>query len=78
MLNEELDALKIPKNLRTPIERLLRSLEEANTQEEVAKEAEIEIEFVRGLESDRRIRPADIEALYIFFDDAVQARLQAF
>jgi len=76
MLNEQLDALKIPKNLRTPIERLLRSLEEANTPEEVAAEAEIQLEFVRGLESDRRIRKPDIEALYIFFDDAVQARLE--
>lgn len=77
MLSEQLDALKIPKNLRTPIERLFRSLEEANTEEEVKNEADIQIDFVKGLESDRRIRKPDIEALYILFDDAVQARLQS-
>ena len=77
MLDERLESLKIPKNLRTPVERLLRSLDDASSKAEVDEEAEIQISFIKALESDKRLRPADIEALYIFFDDAVQARLQA-
>jgi hypothetical protein len=32
----------------------------------------MEIAFITGLEATRRLRPSDIEALYIIFDDAVQ------
>jgi hypothetical protein len=77
MHEETLDALKIPKNLRTPIERLLRALEDASSEEEIASEAQIQLEFVQGLETDKRVPKASIEKLYIFFDDAVEARKQA-
>jgi hypothetical protein len=76
MIDEQLDALKIAKDLRTPIKRLLRSLEDATSKEEVAQEAQIQIDFVHSLQASKRLRGPDVEALYILFDDAVQARLQ--
>lgn len=73
-----LDQIKLHKNIRTPIDRLLRSLEAANTREEVESEGEMQINFIHDLESDKRVRKGDIETLYIIFDDAVQARLESF
>jgi hypothetical protein len=73
----KLDQIKLHKQIRTPIDRLLRSLEGANTREEVESEAEVQISFIHDLESDKRVRKGDIETLYIIFDDAVQARLES-
>lgn len=75
---DKLDQIKLHKNIRTPIDRLLRSLEAANTREEVESEGELQISFIHDLESDKRVRKGDIETLYIIFDDAVQARLEEF
>ncbi|MFR0675704.1 hypothetical protein ACLUUI_18165 [Enterobacterales bacterium AW_CKDN230030176-1A_HGKHYDSX7] len=74
-LIEQLDALRIAKDLRTPIERLMRALDEAVNEEEVAREAQMQIEFVQAMEAARKLRGPQVEALYILFDDAVQARL---
>jgi len=76
-LIEQLDALRIAKDLRTPIERLMRALDEAVDEEEVAREAQMQIEFVQAMEAVRKLRGPQVEALYILFDDAVQARLGA-
>lgn len=76
-LIEQLDALRIAKDLRTPIERLMRALDEAVDEEEVAREAQMQIEFVQAMEVARKLRGPQVEALYILFDDAVQARLGA-
>jgi hypothetical protein len=76
-LIEQLDALRIAKDLRTPIERLMRALDEAVDEEEVAREAQMQIEFVQAMEAARKLRGPQVEALYILFDDAVQARLGA-
>jgi hypothetical protein len=76
-LIEQLDALRIAKDLRTPIERLMRALDEAVDEEEVAREAQMQIEFVQAMEVARKLRGPQVEALYILFDDAVQARLRA-
>ncbi|WP_434773277.1 hypothetical protein [Pseudomonas entomophila] len=76
-LIEQLDALRISKDLRTPIERLMRALDEAVDEEEVVREAQMQIEFVQAMEVARKLRGAQVEALYILFDDAVQARLEA-
>lgn len=76
-LIEQLDALRIAKDLRTPIERLMRALDEAVDEEEVALEAQMQIEFVQAMEAARKLRGPQVEALYILFDDAVQARLGA-
>ncbi|EGH34221.1 hypothetical protein PSYJA_36939, partial [Pseudomonas syringae pv. japonica str. M301072] len=48
-----------------------------STGADVEAEAALQIEYIHGLETSRKLRPADAEALYIIFDDAVQARLQA-
>lgn len=77
-LTEQLDAIRIPKDLRTPIERLMRALDEAADKEEVAKEAQIQIDFVRAMEASKKLRGPQVEALYILFDDAMQARLESF
>jgi hypothetical protein len=74
----KLDQIKLHKQIRTPLDRLLRSLEAANTREEVESEGEVQISFIHDLESDKRVRKGDIETLYIIFDDAVQARLEEF
>ncbi|WP_312932036.1 hypothetical protein [Pseudomonas sp.] len=76
-LTEQLDTLRIPKDLRTPIERLMRALDDAADADEVAAEAQIQIEFVQAMEAAKKIRGPQVEALYILFDDAVQARLDA-
>ncbi|WP_438280935.1 hypothetical protein [Pseudomonas alabamensis] len=76
-LIEQLDALRIAKDLRTPIERLMRALDEAVDEEEVAREAQMQIEFVQAMEAARKLRGPQVEALYILFDDAVQTRLEA-
>jgi len=76
-LIEQLDALRIAKDLRTPIERLMRALDEAVDEEEVAREAQMQIEFVQAMEAARKLRGPQVEALYILFDNAVQARLGA-
>jgi hypothetical protein len=57
---------------------LLRSLDAASTREDVVAEGELQIAFILGLETAKRLRPADVEALYMIFDDAVQARLESF
>ncbi|MFS0827773.1 hypothetical protein [Pseudomonas phoenicis] len=75
-LNEQLDTLRIAKDLRTPIERLMRALDDANDADEIAQEAQIQIEFVHAMEVAKKIREPQVEALYILFDDAVQARLE--
>lgn len=75
-LNEQLDTLRIAKDLRTPIERLMRALDDANDADEIAQEAQIQIEFVQAMEATKKIRGPQVEALYILFDDAVQARLE--
>lgn len=75
-LNEQLDTLRIAKDLRTPIERLMRALDDANDADEIAQEAQIQIEFVQAMEAAKKIRGPQVEALYILFDDAVQARLE--
>ncbi|WP_426153680.1 hypothetical protein [Pseudomonas sp. DC3000-4b1] len=53
----------------------MRALEEAADEAEVAKEAQIQIEFVQAMEASKKVRGPQVEALYILFDDAVQARL---
>jgi len=42
----------------------------------VEAERVIQIELIGGLESAKRLRASDIEALYIIFDDAVEAKLK--
>ncbi|MDZ5601862.1 hypothetical protein SJI00_03600 [Pseudomonas sp. RP23018S] len=76
-LTEQLDTLRIAKDLRLPIERLMRALDDAADANEVAQEAQIQIEFVQAMEAAKKIRGPQVEALYILFDDAVQARLKA-
>lgn len=77
MPQERLDLLKLPKAIRGPIDKLVRSLDAASTREDLESEAALQISFIHELEKTRRLRAADAEALYIIFDDAVQARLQA-
>lgn len=78
MPQERLDLLRLPKPIRGPIDKLLRSLDAASTREDVESEGELQIAFILGLETAKRLRPSDVEALYMIFDDAVQARLEAF
>ena len=55
----------------------MRALDEAVDEKEVAREAQIQIEFVQAMEVARKLRGPQVEALYILFDDAVQARRRA-
>ncbi len=76
MPQQRLDLLKLPKPVRDPIQKLVRSLEAASTREAIESEGAMALSFIGELEAARKLRPADIEALYMIFDDAVQARLQ--
>jgi hypothetical protein len=76
MLQEQLDQLKLPKPVRNQIDDLVRALNAASTREDVEREGEMQIALIGALESARKLKPADVETLYIIFDDAVQVRLQ--
>lgn len=76
MLQERLDLLKLPKPVRNQIDDLVRALNAASTREDVEREGEMQIALIGALESSRKLKPADVETLYIIFDDAVQVRLQ--
>ncbi|MGI4836020.1 MAG: hypothetical protein ACRYF9_00200 [Janthinobacterium lividum] len=76
MPQERLDLLKLPKPVRGPINDLVRALNAASTREDIEREGTLEIALILGLETSKRLKPADIEALYMIFDDAVQERLQ--
>ncbi|WP_191489733.1 hypothetical protein [Pseudomonas sp. FEN] len=75
MPQERLDLLRLPKPIRDPISDLVRAFNAASTIADVEAERAMQIEWIGGLESAKRLRPADIEALYIIFDDAVEAKL---
>ncbi len=77
MPQERLDLLKLPKPVRGPINDLVRALNAASTRTDVEREGALEIALILGLETAKRLKPADIEALYMIFDDAVQERLQS-
>ncbi|AHG40372.1 hypothetical protein N018_08935 [Pseudomonas syringae CC1557] len=76
-MQERIDQLRLAKALQGDISDLVRALDAASTRADVEAEAALQIEFIHGLEKTRKLRAADAEALYIIFDDAVQARLQA-
>jgi hypothetical protein len=76
MLQEQLDLLKLPKPVRNQIDDLVRALNAASTRADVEREGEMQIALIGSLESARKLKPADVETLYIIFDDAVQVRLQ--
>jgi hypothetical protein len=76
MPQERLDMLKLPKPIRGPINDLVRALNAASTREDIEREGALEIALILGLETAKRLKAGDIEALYMIFDDAVQARLR--
>ncbi|WP_346830984.1 hypothetical protein ABDX87_00015 [Pseudomonas abietaniphila] len=76
MPQERIEALRLHKSIQGPINDLVRALNAASTREDIEREGAMEIAFILGLESTRRLRAADVEALYIIFDDAVQERLK--
>jgi hypothetical protein len=75
MPQERIAALRLPKPIQGSIDDLVRALNAATTKEELEREAAMEISFILGLETSKRLRPADVETLYMIFDDAVQERL---
>lgn len=75
MPQERIDSLRLPKAIQGPVNDLVRALSAASTREDIEREGEMEIAFILGLETTKRLRPADIEMLYMIFDDAVQTRL---
>ena len=76
MPQERLEALRLPKALQGEIDDLVRALGAAHDKVSIEREGEMQIAFILGLEKTKRLRPADIESLYIIFDDAVQERLR--
>lgn len=75
MLQDRIDALRFPKSLQGNIDDLVRALQAADDASSIRREGEMQIAFILGLEKAKQLKPADIEALYIMFDDEVQARL---
>jgi Tfp pilus assembly protein PilO len=76
MPQEKLDLLRLQKPIRDEMNDLLRALNAASTREDLEAERALQIESIQTLESTRKLRSADAEALYIIFDDAVEARLE--
>ena len=76
MPQEKLDLLRLQKPIRDEMNDLLRALNAASTREDLEAERALQIESIQTLESTRKLRSADAEALFIIFDDAVEARLE--
>jgi hypothetical protein len=76
MLRQKIAALRLPNPVQEQIDDLVRALDTANTVEDVERESALQLSFIFGLETAKRLRSADIEYLYISFDEAVQERLQ--
>lgn len=76
MPQEKLDLLRLQKPVRDEMNDLLRALNAASTRADVEAERDIQIESIQGLQNTKRIRAADAEALFIIFDDAVEAKLE--
>ena len=76
MLQERIDALRLPKSTRGDIDDLVRALNAASEKKAIEREAQMQIAFIVSQEKAKKLRSADIEALYIIFDDAVQAKLE--
>lgn len=76
MLQERIDALRLPKSLQGELDDLVRALNAADEAGTIKRECDLQIAFILGLEKAKQLKPADIEALYIMFDDEVQTRLQ--
>jgi len=75
MPQERIEALRLLKPIQGPVNDLVRALNAASTKEDIEREGEMQIAFIMELETARRLRASDIEALYIIFDDVVQERL---
>ncbi|WP_296187579.1 hypothetical protein [Pseudomonas sp. UBA1879] len=75
-MQERIDALRLPKSTRGDIDDLVRALNAASDKEAIEREAQMQIAFIVSQEKAKKLRSADIEALYIIFDDAVQAKLE--
>ena len=75
MLEERIELLRLPKQARGAVGDLVRALNAASTHSDLAREGEIQIEVIAGLEKARTVRAGDAEALYMIFDDAVHQRL---
>jgi hypothetical protein len=68
---------ELPTSIRLAVNKLMGTLANAQTREQIEREGAIQLGFVFGLETAQYLRASDIEALYLTFEDAVQARLQA-
>jgi len=75
MPQEKLDLLRLQKPIRDDMNDLLRALNAASTRVDLEAERALQIEQIQSLESSKKVRSADAEALFIIFDDAVEARL---
>lgn len=76
MPQEKLDLLRLQKPIRDEMNDLLRALNAASTRADIEAERDIQIESIQNLQNTKRLRAADAEALFIIFDDAVEARLE--
>lgn len=75
MPQEKLDLLRLQKPIRDAMNDLLRALNAASSRTDLEAERALQIEQIQSLESSKKVRSADAEALFIIFDDAVEARL---
>lgn len=75
MPQEKLDLLRLQKPIRDAMNDLLRALNAASSRADLEAERALQIEQIQSLESSKKVRSADAEALFIIFDDAVEARL---
>lgn len=67
---------EMPEAIRSAIDQLLCAVGCAQTLEDVEREGAMQLGFLLGLETAKRLRPIHIEALYLAFEEAVQAKLE--
>lgn len=72
--HDPLAALKLPTSVHFRAHKLLSSITQANTVADTLHAADRAEGFALGIETVKALNPAAIEALYLIFDHASQAR----
>jgi len=71
---DPLAALILPAAVQARAEKLLERIQQAHNPDELQRAADRAEGFVLGIETVKALNPANIEGLYMLFDNAATAR----
>lgn len=73
-MDNALAALHLPPAVKAQTLKLLAQIAQARTADDLFRAGDRAEGFVLGVETVKALNPADIEALYVLFDNAATAR----